>query len=120
MRTGAADGEEANCVSRHFGPPMTSIASRTSSTLLAMGPATSKSPRMAGNPFPRGTIPRDGFRPTRPVCAAGLRIEPPPSVQSATAPMLDETPATAPPLDPPGVKVAFHGLPVVPNNRLWV
>src|SRR5260221_8451214 len=108
MRAEATDG--ADGASRHFGPAITSIASRISPTQRATGPATSKSPRMAGNPVPRGTVPREGFRPVRPVCAAGLRIEPPPPVQSAIAPMPVENAATAPPPDPPRVNAVVHGL----------
>src|SRR5262249_7089224 len=61
-----------------------------------------------------GMRPNDGFRPTRRLWAAGRRIEPPPSL-----PWLNGlTPAAvsdeAPPDEPPGVCLGFHGLRVVP------
>src|SRR5262249_13967924 len=61
-----------------------------------------------------GMRPNDGFRPTRPVWAAGMRIEPPPSL-----PWLNGlTPAVvsdeAPPDELPGECLRFHGLRVVP------
>ena len=53
--------------------------------------------------------------PTRPVKAAGMRVEPPPSlaVQKGTKPAA--TAAAEPPLDPPGVRSGFHGFRVVPK-----
>src|SRR5207244_12863900 len=48
------------------------------------------------------TRPRDGLSPKRPHCAAGIRIEPPPSVACATGRTPAETAAAAPPEDPPG------------------
>ena len=47
--------------------------------------------------------------------AAGMRIEPAPSVPSAMGPMPDATAAAAPPLDPPVVRDVSHGLRVVPK-----
>src|SRR4029077_13733139 len=47
------------------------------------------------------TRPRDGLSPNRPYCAAGIRIEPPPSVAWATGRMPAETAAAAPPEEPP-------------------
>src|SRR5207248_3292813 len=64
--------------------------------------------------------PKLGFSPTRPVNAAGMRVEPPPSdaVQNGTTPAA--TAAADPPLDPPGVRVGSHGLRVVPHALVWV
>src|SRR5437764_3953513 len=64
--------------------------------------------------------PKLGLRPTRPVKAAGIRVEPPPSlaVQNGTIPAA--TAAADPPLDPPGVRVGSHGLRVVPQALVWV
>src|SRR5438309_298159 len=43
-----------------------------------------------------------------------MRIEPPPSVPSASAPMPDATAAAAPPLEPPGVSAGLQGFRVTP------
>ena len=51
---------------------------------------------------------------------AGIRIEPPPSVPSASGPMPDATAAAAPPLDPPVVRAGSHGLRVTPVSGLSV
>ena len=91
-----------------------------SPTVLAIGPATSKSWRIAGNPSARATRPTVGFSPKRPACEAGRRIEPPPSVASASAAMPLATEATAPPLDPPGVSAGSQGLRVGPKSGLSV
>src|SRR6516164_3624551 len=56
------------------------------------------------------TRPRDGLRPNKPHCAAGMRIEPPPSVACATGRMPAETAAAAPPEEPPGEYARFQGL----------
>ncbi len=58
-----------------------------------------------------------GFRPTRPQHAAGIRIEPPPSLPCATGTMPAATAAAAPPEEPPGVRSRSHGLRVGPNSR---
>ena len=56
------------------------------------------------------TSPRDGFSPTRPQHAAGMRIDPPPSDACAMGTMPDATAAAAPPLDPPAIRVVSHGV----------
>ena len=63
---------------------------------------------------PIGTRPREGFSPTSPHQAAGIRIEPPPSLACAIGTARDATSAAAPPLDPPGPCSGFHGLRVGP------
>src|SRR5450755_586786 len=60
-------------------------------------------------------LPCDGFRPTTPQHAAGIRMEPDPSVACATGTMPEATAAAAPPLDPPGEQARFHGLRVAPH-----
>src|SRR5215467_1591646 len=47
------------------------------------------------------TRPRDGLSPNSPHCAAGIRIEPPPSVACATGRMPAATAAAEPPEEPP-------------------
>ena len=61
--------------------------------------------------------PRLGFSPTRPQQAAGIRIEPPPSLPWATGTMPAATAAAAPPEEPPGVRSRSHGLRVGPKMR---
>src|SRR5258707_15586030 len=60
---------------------------------------------------------RDGLSPNRPHCAAGMRIEPPPSVACATGRMPAETAAAAPPEEPPGEYSRFQGLWQEPQRR---
>ena len=49
-----------------------------------------------------------------------MRIEPPPSVPSASGVAAYATEAPAPPLDPPGVRSSDHGLRVTPYTALSV
>src|ERR1700757_5172552 len=56
------------------------------------------------------TLPRDGLSPNRPHFAAGIRIEPPPSVACATGRMPAETAAAAPPEEPPAEYSRCQGL----------
>ncbi len=51
---------------------------------------------------------------------AGMRIEPPPSVPTASGARPAATAAPAPPDEPPGVSSAFHGLRVMPPRGLSV
>src|SRR5260221_3202557 len=62
----------------------------------------------------RLTRPRDGFRPNRPHSAAGMRIEPPPSVACAIGNPRAATTAAEPPDDPPGDRPLRQGLFVAP------
>lgn len=64
---------------------------------------------------PDGVNPRPGLRPTRPQLAAGMRIEPPPSLAPAHGTMPAATAAADPPEDPPGVRCRSHGLRVEPH-----
>ena len=52
--------------------------------------------------------------------AAGIRIEPPPSVPRASGACPLATAAAAPPEEPPGVRARFHGFRVTPNSGLSV
>src|SRR3954471_24742936 len=49
-----------------------------------------------------------------------MRMEPPPSVPSASGTMPDARAAELPPLDPPGVRAGSHGLRVTPVSGLSV
>src|SRR5437588_5821730 len=66
---------------------------------------------------PMGVRARVGLRPNNPQQAAGMRIEPPPSVACAIGRTPAATAAAAPPLDPPALCARFHGLRVGPNRR---
>ena len=61
-----------------------------------------------------------GLSPTSPQKAAGMRIDPPPSVAVAIGTIPLASAAALPPLDPPGEYSRRHGLPVVPNTRFSV
>ena len=56
------------------------------------------------------TRPKLGLWPTRPQNAAGMRIEPPPSLAWATATIPLATAAAEPPLDPPADRLGSQGL----------
>ena len=56
--------------------------------------------------------PRVGFKPTVPQAAAGIRIDPPPSLACAIGTALDATADPAPPLEPPVERSVSHGLRV--------
>ena len=61
--------------------------------------------------------PRLGLSPTSPQQAAGMRIEPPPSLPWASGTMPGATAAAAPPEEPPGVRSVSQGLRVGPKRR---
>src|SRR6478752_4204617 len=76
-------------------------------------------------------MPRLVFRPTRPLQAAGMRIEPPPSLAPAAGTIPAATAAPDPPDEPPGVRVTSHGfragphstdsvMPLAPNSGVLV
>ena len=60
--------------------------------------------------------PRAGLSPTRPQQAAGMRIEPPPSLAWATGTMPEATAAAEPPEEPPGVRSRSQGLRAGPKR----
>src|SRR5256885_14741428 len=66
---------------------------------------------------PIETRPRAAFRPTSPQQAAGVLIEPPPSLPRAIGTIPAATAAAAPPLEPPGGRASAHGLRVGPVRR---
>src|SRR5882724_13614994 len=57
--------------------------------------------------------------PNTPENAAGMRIEPAPSVPMCSDPRLSSAAAAAPPEEPPGVRSSFHGLRVMPVSGEW-
>ena len=61
-----------------------------------------------------------GFMPTRPLNAAGMRVEPPPSLAVPHGISPAATAAAEPPDDPPGVRSRSHGLRVTPHALVLV
>src|SRR5689334_1808469 len=105
--------------SARAGPAMTDRASAASRTVRVSGPSTDKvgQPRKPGI---LGTRPKVGLWPTTPQNAAGIRIDPPPSVPRAIVVAPYATEAPAPPLEPPGVRSSDQGLRVRPHTTLSV
>src|SRR5262245_35747163 len=83
-----------------------------SSTETVIGPRCATVPK--GLRGYAGTKPNVGLNPNTPLNAAGIRIEPPPSVPRLRNPSRNAAATAAPPLDPPGVILGFHGLRVTP------
>src|SRR3954451_13116298 len=65
-----------------------------------------------------GERPKDCLKPNRLHQAAGMRIDPPPSVASASGSIPSATAAAAPPEEPPGLRARSNGLRVAPNSGL--
>ena len=87
--------------------------------MRAIGP-TAFSVRISSKHGPRATRPWVGLIPAIPQKAAGMRIDPPMSVPSASGARPAATAAPEPPLDPPGVRSSRRGLRVTPNSSLEV
>jgi hypothetical protein len=81
---------------------MTSSIKAASSTVRASGPHTVIPLNGSVCGYPE-TLPRCGLMPTRPVQAAGIRMDPAPSDPTAPATIPAATAAADPPDDPPGV-----------------
>src|SRR5437762_33068 len=106
--------------SRSSPPAMTSSISAASRTVRVTGPTWETWAKPLGKPLRSGTRPYEGLKPYTPQNAAGMRIEPPPSVPSASGPQPLATAAAAPPLEPPGVSAGFHGFRVTPKSGFSV
>ncbi len=65
-----------------------------------------------------GIRPWVGLRATRPQCPAGSRTDPAISLPTAPNPIPAASAAPAPELDPPVLRVRFHGLRVMPYSEL--
>src|SRR5690625_7098203 len=76
------------------------------------------SPKVFGRSI--GTRPADGWNPTVPDHAEGMRIEPPASVPPASATMPSATAAAEPPDEPPGLYSVLKGFLVGPKSLLSV
>ena len=61
---------------------------------------------------PSDVRPRLVLRPTSPLAAPGMRIDPPPSSEWPTGTAPAATSAAVPPLEPPALRVRSHGLRV--------
>src|ERR1700759_4482313 len=94
----------------------------SSSALSATVRASAPNPVSPSQPVVSSTDAglRDGFMPTSPQQAAGIRIEPPPSPAVAAATIPAATAAAGPPDAPPGVRVGSQGLRVTPLATLAV
>ena len=79
-----------------------------SSTVRVIGPRCATVPK--GDSGQAGTRPKVGFRPMIPQKLAGMRIDPPPSVPTCSAPIPSAAATAAPPLEPPGVRAMSQGL----------
>src|SRR5262245_26074643 len=86
--------------------------SAASVTLIVCGPVCDTVPN--GESGYAGTRPKLGFSPTLPQNAAGMRIDPAPSVPTLSGPSPAATAAAVPPDEPPGVLAGSHGLRVIP------
>ena len=60
------------------------------------------------------------FNPKTPQNAAGIRIDPPVSLATASGTIPAATAAAEPPLEPPGIRPRCHGLLVEPRVACWV
>src|SRR6476619_8570901 len=67
-----------------------------------------------------GTTPADCLKPTTPLQAAGMRVEPPASVATARGATPAAMATAAPPEDPPDVRSALQALRVRPNRAASV
>ncbi len=103
---GSADGSPGT------GPASIERRSRTSAIDVANGPHVDRS--IQSGIGSRPITPFVGFRPASPQNAAGILIEPPPSVAVAIAAIPAASAAPDPPLDPPGDQSVPQGFTVVP------
>src|SRR5690348_2136328 len=110
----SAAANRCDCGGAQYGSPTTGPA-RTSRNIAmsrterARGPLVANPAHASPETGAKVRRPRDGLRPTTPQQLAGMRIEPPPSLPSAIAPIPAAIAAAAPPLDPPAVCAGFHG-----------
>src|SRR5688572_5102434 len=88
------------------------------STVRLIGPGTLMSPTPTDGST--GTRPKVGLMPNTPEKAPGMRIEPPPSPETAIGAMPVATDTAAPPEEPPAALAGFHGLRVMPDSGLSV
>ena len=111
---GASDGAMMKG-SPAVAPPSRSSASAESRTLRDTTRSLEAPSQTSPQAGPTDTRPRDGRKPNKPQHAAGIRIDPPPSLAPAIGTIPAATAAAEPPLDPPGVRSRSQGLRVNPN-----
>src|SRR5581483_7133348 len=99
------------------GPPSASIITALSRTLTLTTWLQEKPPQPSPRSGPSGMRARVGFMPNTPQAAAGIRIEPPPSLACAKGSTRAATAADAPPEDPPEEWARFQGFFVGPCRR---
>ena len=99
---------------------MTLSSSAASDTVRAIGPSWFIVSQPCTAWGQEGTRPNWGFRPATPQRAAGILIEPPPSLPTASGDSPAASPAAAPPLEPPTVFFLSQGFQVGPNTELSV
>src|SRR4051794_2031671 len=107
-------GGRAASASPSARPDTTSSQSALSITERVTEPNT-LSPYQCSRSGISDTRPRCGFSPKRPQQAAGMRIEPPPSLAIPAAARPAATAAPLPPLEPPVVYPVSQGLRVAPQ-----
>nr|BFE78357.1 hypothetical protein GCM10020093_009580 [Planobispora longispora] len=107
------------------GAAITCRARRASATFRPSGPCTAHDWKVRGpsielssGAIQLDTRPTVGRMPTTPQHAAGKRIDPPMSLPCASGVMPAARELAAPPLEPPGVWSALHGLRVLPCASL--
>ena len=115
LAANGSGGAGAQVASPGSYPASTSSVAAASSTWRVSMPSQTSSPSPSSGASE--IRPRLGFSPTRPQQAAGIRIEPPPSLPWATGSRPAATAAAAPPEDPPGVRSRSQGLRVGP--KMW-
>src|SRR5208337_3394691 len=97
-------------------PERTSSAAAVSRTLREITPSLDAPNQTSPAAGPSDARPREGFSPNRPQQAAGIRIDPPPSLPAAIGTIPAATAAAVPPLEPPGVRSKSQGLFVRPQR----
>src|SRR5690606_24468158 len=80
-----------------------------SRTVLVSTPSDTRFTGMVRACSPSTCLPRVGLSPTRPLTAAGMRIDPPPSLACAMGTAPDATSAADPPEEAPTEYSVFHG-----------
>src|SRR5579863_4237469 len=111
------------CGSAGSGPAIACNISAVSITVRVIGVMCDWLPKPSGVRS-CGTSPSVCLKPTTPQHAAGMRLDPPPSVPTPIGTSPAATEAAAPPLDPPHVRDKSHGLTVRPKSgasvkHLW-
>src|SRR5205809_4527907 len=98
-------------------PEVASSAAAASLTVRLTTPSVTRPFRMSPISGPSELRPRVGLSPTSPQQAAGMRMEPPPSLAWATGTTPEATAAAEPPEEPPGVRFTSQGFLAGPYNR---